>query len=442
MDLLIAPALPLILATGLVILARPYTGLLLVILLQVLIAPSTPGVNPGEIAFLSATIFTFTSWFFKSLILKGKSFRVYGSETPLIVFLSVVLFNLAYSISSGVGASKAILDAAPFAMVSLAFVVKHEVTTEKRVKMLLFFFLTASTIIVLQCLVISVGNGTPLSNPLIGNPNSPFNSSVYLFATPVAISGLTLSRKVHEKGLMFGIVVLHAWRSLVGFRRQPIVLFLIMALVVPYMVRRIRHPEAARLLSVRKIVSIGLVVTAMGAISVSLGGNPIEEYANRLRPEYIMRGLGSRIGTNLIAFNHFMENPLLGKGFGFDTNLTTLVSQVGLDASKDYFEVSVSEVHSLYFYALMHTGLLGFGAGLYLFFRVARDSLHTRITTPLYRYTHQWVAGGAGICLTILLLGVLSIKSFSLEAWMAFGISLGILLRVRKIAPFTQGVHQ
>lgn len=291
-------------------------------------------------------------------------------------------------------------------------------------------------------MVISIESGNPLSNPLVGNPNSPFNSSIYLFATPVAIAGLTLSRKAHEKGLMFGVVVLHVWRSLIGFRRQPIGLFLIMALVVPYMVRRIRHPDGTRLLSGRKIMIIGLVITATGAISVALGGNPIERYANRLRPEYIMKGLSSRIGTNLIAFNHFLENPLLGKGFGFDTNLSTLVNQVGLDASKDYREISLSEVHSLYFYALMHTGLLGFGAGFYLFFRAARDSLHTRITTPLYRYTHQWVAGGAGICLTILLLGVLSIKSISLEAWMAFGISLGILLRVRKIAPFTQGVHQ
>jgi O-antigen ligase len=215
-----------------------------------------------------------------------------------------------------------------------------------------------------------------------------------------------------------------------------------MALVVPYMVRRIRQPDDARLLSMRKIMSIGLIITAMGAISIALGGNPIDEYANRLRPEYIMRGLGSRIGTNLIAFNHFMENPLLGKGFGFDTNLTTLVSQVGLDAGKDYFEVSLSEVHSLYFYALMHTGLLGFGAGLYLFYRAARDTLRVRITTPLYRHTHQWVAGGAGIFLTILLLGILSIKSFSLEAWMVFGVSLGILFRVRRIVPIARGVYQ
>lgn len=428
-----ALVIPILLLGVLAIFIRPYIGLLCIILLQIPMASSVAGFTAPEVIFVTLTIFTLYSWFVKKILLSEKGIAFNRTSRFVILFLISVMVSILISIGNGYDTIKVFKEAAPFLLVSLSFVVAHEVNTERRIWWMTVFILLASTVIITHCLIITLSNGYFLTNPYVGESGTPFNSSLYLVATPISISALLLSSGKYEKSALYVIVLLHVWRSVVGFRRQPIIILLVMLIVVPYIVNKIRRTGLATLLSIGRVSGVGLVIIAAAGVYMvdvapqDFSGRVLTTQGpSRFSTESVMRGLSKRFAQYIAAFNYFMDSPIFGNGIVFDheINVSSFFGNINTLTESD------ARIHSLYFYLLMKTGFLGLVTALFILLQSTRDLVQTRIATARLRETHRWAAGGAGVLIVVLMLGVLSVKSYSLEVWMTIGLVVGISLQI------------
>jgi len=425
-------SLPFIIVILLLVLERPWVGVLLLILLQATLAASSAEFTIFEFAFLGLEVWVIFAWIVKRFMMQRRGIQLDRLSIGVILFLGALAIGSLYPVLKGVEFEKAAADAFPFFLISMAFIVAYEFHSTSRLRALTYAYLAASTFVAVQCITLAALNGDPFANPTLGEINTPFNSALYLFGFPVALGVLLTSRTPHGRGVAFLIVSVHVWRSLIGFRRQPLVIMVAALFLVPHFINRLSGGTHAHLFSVKRLFKVGVILSACVGIGMLISGSLIENYLHRFRPEVIMYGLGSRLGTNLVAFDYFLESPVLGKGFGFEADLTTIVSQLGLDADARYRQVSLNEVHSLYFYLLMHLGLTGFLSAAYVFWRAVRSAVTVTMQQGIGRLHQVWISSAVAILLTVFMLGFLSVKSFSLEAWMALGIVIGMLFPVQR----------
>lgn len=404
------------------------------VFLLIPLAASVKGFTLYEIAF----IFIFLFIIIESLgIYSVATVRFYDSSRILIYYLLFVL-SLIISISfslyvSSISLLSCLKASFPFLLLTLLLRFKFNFGTKQK-KYLLWALVLAGFAISVKCILLVIGSGYLFINPMVGKSGTPFNSALYLFIIPFFLVLFFYEKKKSLKLILGILFFLFTWRFLIDFRRHALFIYLFSIILVIYF-SKFQYDYWKVLQSKLKVVLpfgiifILLIVGWEGAKLIKELN--MQSLVHRLSFQSILLGLKTRFALDFKAWDYFWNNPFFGVGIGKNPKLYGVVNQAFLTgASKLHRSYSVSKVHNLYLFILMNGGLvlfIPFGLFIANLFKKLKFLIKKVALEPVDFY---WCIGSIIFLINYLILGIFSVKTISLEAWLVLGIVSGITMSI------------
>jgi hypothetical protein len=398
------------------ILNSPWLGVLVLLILQIPLIQASEGVNYFEIAFLVMFITTMLAWLAKhhrkSRLIVYKQF-----VWPMLLFFSFCFASILVAYYQNIGIVDWGRSWYRFSIMLIFIPIATEYNTSYRRNTLVFFFLIISTVIVCIEIFQITQRGSFFIRNFEDDYRTSFGNTWYLWGLIVASS---LFLGVKTKPIKFGllmIILLDLWRLIIGFRRQPLILFfLALALIFLFVLRDKGKKNAVAIIWFMLIFAILALVFGSEIVYELLPG-----YSQRFTAISLSHGFQSRMGVNAIAFKDFLESPIWGKGFGYETEY-----QIQVDGRLG----TIFHVHSLYVYLLVHGGLIAFFSIILLFWRSILFAWKINYNTIRSHYDIFMGIGFATTLIIIPIFGIFSVKITRIEAWFVFAIALGLLVNI------------
>jgi len=400
------------------------------ILLLIPLASSTEGITIYELLFLG--IFSLLILLtFHNLIKKNIKFYDYYNLTISILIFSIsILFSSFTALLKGASFISSLRAAYPFLLVLLVYYVRQKFIINNK-KLYWVLILTSATI-VFQCIFLVLSTGHFLKNPYLGEAGTAFNSALYLFVLPFFLTIVLLKR---SNNILYIILIFFIWRILIDFRRQPLIIFITSLVFIIYF---IKEDEMYYIIYKKKkkyIYGIFLFIISLATyiIYTNLRKLNLLAIVGHLSFDSILLGLETRFAIAITAFKHFLANPVIGIGLGKEVNLYGHVNQTFLSNAAQRFSINeVKKVHNLYLYILLHGGIILFSSFLYFIYKLFFTLKKLIKCYHLEEYDFYWCVGSLVFLANYLILGMVSVRTISLEAWLLLAIIAGITLSIQK----------
>lgn len=408
---------------------RPWLGVLGLVLIQIPLASSTEGLVGAELGFALLFLATLLGWAIKMAVTEGPSLPRSWFIPLILLFLTVCATSVLTARLNGIGFTAWIRGWYQFGAVAIFFPVATEFRSLDRRRLLGITYLFAASAICAMAIAFTLAGGGVLVLYADVAPINPLPSPLYLYGGALVVASVVAPapRKKRWVGIA---LILHAWRFLINFRRQPLAIFV---LLWPIMLittwRRFRTRPAVRRRLPRIIggaaISAGVAIGAIFLFYRDLIIFAFDEYGRRFTSAVLLTGLEVRWHTNMAALGEFVEHPAWGVGFGAPLTLIAFPSRWEITPGINVRSVEVGGIHSLYVYLLTHGGLIVFLPVIALLALGLSESYRALKTLDGWDYT---LASSLFAIFGIIgVQGFLSVNGMKLETWFLIGIGAGLL---------------
>lgn len=304
------------------VLLRPKIGVFVLLFLQLGLMKSTTGLTSIETIFIILFIVTIIGWLLR-LLLKKKATIVRSSlSLPVLLFLLFCVLSLFKASYNNVSILNWFTGWRVFLILALFFVILNEFKSKKELKWIIYSFLITTTLICLRDMFLFNQQGG--FEIMFKAAGLEYASLFFIMSIPFSISIFLTTKKLLLKWLQVPLIIIYFLRLLISFMRSYFIAILSMSItfIIILMILKIFKNKE---LFFRIIILVILMCIILGTISLIFPEKINKITKDNIKRFVILKDFSSSQNisgvTHLVeikaAWKYFLNQPLLGHGFGF-----------------------------------------------------------------------------------------------------------------------------
>lgn len=410
------PYLLCLIPVSLIILSRPWLGVVLLFFFQVFLAKTTAGLTIAELIYAWLFVITLTAWLLKNLY-QDQPFPRKTLILSSLLFIIYCLVSVVIALSRNIPLLNWLKQWYTFSPLLLILPIITEFKDQKRLKILIITFLVTATIVSL------LGIASNLSKGKIISYKTGIASTIYLWATILMLGLIGYLKHGLWFWLLGGLLLIGLVRSLADLSRIGIAsVSLGASIIAVFTFLSKKHTTQAKRRYLRlTVLSILIISLVSFSVLPHLINKINQAYSGRLSLDSLRRSAIIRYLVMRAALDDWQQSPVVGQGFGYNLGETFRVQPHPLRT------VDIGEVHNLYIYLLSHGGLIGLGLYLIILSCLLKQGF-AAFRRATSRFNKGLTLGFLAGCLAFLVFVFSSVRGSRIETQSFLALAGGIFI--------------